>query len=107
VVIIAAHIGKLEKVMHSFPRDMQSLFPALASTVLTKRRDQPHGTSFFKFEQKPCRQLAEKLDKYAGRKDVDRARIASRRRAVAYEVAKRLRAPLDVFIVRKARCSWF
>ena len=28
-----AHIGELEKVMHSFPRDMQSLFPALASTV--------------------------------------------------------------------------
>ena len=34
-VIIAAHMGndELEKVMHSFPRDMQSLFPALASTV--------------------------------------------------------------------------
>jgi len=32
-VIIAAHIGELEKVMHSFPRDMQSLFSALASTV--------------------------------------------------------------------------
>ena len=32
-VIIAAHIGELEKVMHSFPRDIQSLFPALALTV--------------------------------------------------------------------------
>jgi hypothetical protein len=35
VGVIASYLGngELEKVMHSLPRDMQSLFPALASTV--------------------------------------------------------------------------
>jgi len=47
------------------------------------------------------RQLAEKLDKYAGRKDVIVLGLPRGGVPVAYEVAKRLRAPLDVFIVRK------
>src|SRR6266446_6947448 len=47
------------------------------------------------------RQLAEKLDKYAGREDVIVLGLPRGGVPVAYEVAKRLRAPLDVFVVRK------
>src|SRR6202048_660385 len=45
--------------------------------------------------------LAEKLDKYAGRDDVIVLGLPRGGVPVAYEVAKRLRVPLDVFIVRK------
>jgi predicted phosphoribosyltransferase len=45
--------------------------------------------------------LAEKLQKYAGRDDVIVLGLPRGGVPVAYEVAKRLRAPLDVFIVRK------
>ena len=47
------------------------------------------------------RQLAEKLEKYAGRDDVIVLGLPRGGVPVANEVAKRLRAPLDVFIVRK------
>lgn len=47
------------------------------------------------------RQLAEKLDKYAGREDVIVLGLPRGGVPVAYEVAKPLRAPLDVFLVRK------
>jgi putative phosphoribosyl transferase len=47
------------------------------------------------------RQLAEKLDKYVGRKDVIVLGLPRGGVPVGYEVAKRLRAPLDVFTVRK------
>src|SRR5881409_2332983 len=47
------------------------------------------------------RELAEKLDKYAGRDDVIVLALPRGGVPVAYEVAKRLGAPLDVFIVRK------
>src|SRR5213596_3847715 len=47
------------------------------------------------------RQLAEKLDKYAGRDDVIVLGLPRGGVPVAYEVAKRLHAPLDLFIVRK------
>jgi uncharacterized protein (DUF2267 family) len=35
LAVVASHVGngELEKVMHSFPPDMQSLFPALASAA--------------------------------------------------------------------------
>jgi putative phosphoribosyl transferase len=45
--------------------------------------------------------LAEKLDKYAGRDNVIVLGLPRGGVPVAYEVAKRLRVPLDVFIVRK------
>src|SRR5437667_8355395 len=45
--------------------------------------------------------LAEKLDKYAGREDVIVRGLPRGGVSVAYEVAKRLHVPLDVFIVRK------
>jgi putative phosphoribosyl transferase len=45
--------------------------------------------------------LAEKLDKYAGHDDVIVLGLPRGGVPVAYEVAKRLGAPLDVFIVRK------
>ena len=47
------------------------------------------------------RQLAEKLEQYAGRDDVIVLGLPRGGVPVAYEVAKRLRVPLDVFIVRK------
>src|SRR5438093_5653898 len=47
------------------------------------------------------RQLAEKLDKYADRDDVIVLGLPRGGVPVAYEIAKRLHAPLDVFIVRK------
>src|SRR5256714_10102445 len=47
------------------------------------------------------RQLAEKLDKYVGRDDVIVLGLPRGGVPVAYEVARRLRAPLDVFMVRK------
>ena len=47
------------------------------------------------------RQLAEKLEKYAGCDNVIVLGLPRGGVPVAYEVAKRLRAPLDVFIVRK------
>src|SRR5215470_3272517 len=46
-------------------------------------------------------QLAEKLEKYATRNDVVVLGLPRGGVPVAYEVAKRLRVPLDVFIVRK------
>src|SRR5689334_1873306 len=45
--------------------------------------------------------LAEKLAKYSNRNDVIVLGLPRGGVPVAYEVAKRLRAPLDVFIVRK------
>src|SRR2546427_10597842 len=47
------------------------------------------------------RLLAEELEKYADRDDVIVLGLPRGGVPVAYEVAKRLRAPLDVFIVRK------
>ena len=47
------------------------------------------------------RLLAEKLEKYANRNDVVVLGLPRGGVPVAYEVAKRLNAPLDVFIVRK------
>src|SRR6266498_3235994 len=47
------------------------------------------------------RQLAEKLDKYSGREDVIVLGLPRGGVPVAYEVARVLHAPLDVFIVRK------
>jgi len=47
------------------------------------------------------RLLAEKLEKYAGRDDVLVLGLPRGGVPVAYEVAKRLNAPLDVFVVRK------
>jgi putative phosphoribosyl transferase len=47
------------------------------------------------------RLLAEKLEKYAGRNDVIVLGLPRGGVPVAYEVAKSLRVPLDVFIVRK------
>src|SRR5215470_5798503 len=47
------------------------------------------------------RLLAEKLEKYANRSDVIVLGLPRGGVPVAYEVAKRLHAPLDVFSVRK------
>lgn len=47
------------------------------------------------------RQLAEKLDDYSGRDDVVVLGLPRGGVPVAYEVARRLGAPLDIFLVRK------
>ena len=72
-------------------------------------------------EERPCgrpfrdraeagRVLAEKLADYAGRDDVIVLALPRGGVPVAYEVARALRAPLDVFLVRKlgarATRSW-
>src|SRR3981081_3738129 len=47
------------------------------------------------------RQLADKLAAYAGRRDVMVLGLPRGGIPVAYEVARKLHAPLDVFLVRK------
>ena len=47
------------------------------------------------------RQLADRLTAYAGRSDVVVLGLPRGGIPVAYEVASRLKAPLDVFLVRK------
>jgi len=51
--------------------------------------------------QEAGRRLAEKLEKYAGRSDVIVLGLPRGGVPVAYEIARQLRVPLDVFIVRK------
>jgi putative phosphoribosyl transferase len=58
-------------------------------------------TRAFQNRTEAGQQLAEKLEKYAGREDVIVLGLPRGGVPVAYEVAKRLRAPLEVFIVRK------
>lgn len=52
------------------------------------------------------RQLAERLDEYAGRPEVIVLALPRGGVPVASEVAQRLGAPLDVFIVRKLGVPW-
>src|SRR6266700_3251190 len=53
------------------------------------------------------RLLAEKLEKYAGREDVIVLGLPRGGVPVAYEVARRLNVPLDVFVVRKLGAPGF
>ena len=55
----------------------------------------------FKDRRHAGAQLAEKLTEYAGRDDVVVLGLARGGVPVAFEVARRLRLPLDVFVVRK------
>jgi putative phosphoribosyl transferase len=55
----------------------------------------------FENRQEAGRQLAAKLENYAGHDNVIVLGLPRGGVPVAYEVAKRLRAPLDLFIVRK------
>src|SRR5437762_6483101 len=57
--------------------------------------------AYFSDRRAAGRNLAEKLDAYAGRDDVTVLALPRGGVPVAYEVAQRLHAPLDVFIVRK------
>src|SRR5262245_59190532 len=85
--------------MHSFPDDMDSLYPRLAwrtSSGATSRMDLA-----FPNRIEAGRRLADKPEKYAGRDDVIVLGLPRGGVPVANEVAKRLGAPLDVFIVRK------
>src|SRR5438876_12322251 len=58
-------------------------------------------TSGFRDRRDAGRALAEKLMAYAGRGDVVVLALPRGGVPVAYEVAHALRAPLDVFVVRK------
>ena len=51
--------------------------------------------------------LAEKLEKYANRNEIVELGLPRGGVPVAYEVAKRLNAPLDVFIARKLGVTGF
>jgi len=55
----------------------------------------------FENRQEAGRRLAEKLEKYSGRGDVIVLGLPRGGVPVAYEIARNLRVPLDVFIVRK------
>ncbi|HJX37192.1 MAG TPA: phosphoribosyltransferase [Anaerolineae bacterium] len=55
----------------------------------------------FEDRRQAGKRLAERLTRYAGRKDVAVLGLARGGLPVAFEVAKALHAPLDVFIVRK------
>ena len=55
----------------------------------------------FEDRKQAGKRLAERLTRYAGRKDVAVLGLARGGLPVAFEVAKALHAPLDVFIVRK------
>ena len=56
---------------------------------------------YFRDRREAGRKLAEKLARYAGRDDVTVLALPRGGVPVAYEVALQLRAPLDVFVVRK------
>jgi putative phosphoribosyl transferase len=58
-------------------------------------------TDRFEDRKAAGRALAEELSRYAGRRDVIVLGLARGGVPVAYEVAHRLGAPLDVFVVRK------
>src|SRR5262245_8241882 len=55
----------------------------------------------FRDRREAGRRLAERLEAYAGRDDVVVLGLPRGGIPVAYEVARYLRAPLDVFVVRK------
>ena len=59
------------------------------------------GAILFRDRADAGRRLAEKLNGYAGRPDVIVLALPRGGLPVAYEVARALRAPLDVFLVRK------
>lgn len=50
--------------------------------------------------------LASRLDGYAGKPDIVVAGLASGGVSVAFEIASRLQAPLDVMVVRKVGLPW-
>jgi putative phosphoribosyl transferase len=58
-------------------------------------------TALFQDRQDAGRQLAQKLMQYAGQQDVVVLALPRGGLPVAYEVAKALRAPMDIFLVRK------
>ena len=60
----------------------------------------------FKDRVEAGRRLAEKLKKYAGRHDVIVLGIPRGGVPVAFEVAKALQAPLDIFLSRKLGVPW-
>lgn len=59
------------------------------------------NTALFKDRRDAGRKLAQKLKDYAGRKDVIVLALPRGGVPVAYEVAKALNVPMDIFIVRK------
>jgi erythromycin esterase-like protein/predicted phosphoribosyltransferase len=59
------------------------------------------NSKIFQNRREAGRQLAEKLTAYADRRDVAVLALPRGGVPVAYEVARALRAPLDVFVVRK------
>ena len=59
------------------------------------------NSKIFQNRREAGRHLAEKLTAYANRRDVTVLALPRGGVPVAYEVARALRAPLDVFVVRK------
>ena len=88
-----------ERGLENFESTTQSLFPALASAASSGAVSRMERAFLNRTEA--GRLLAEKLEKYSNRNDVVVLGLPRGGVPVAYEVAKRLNAPLDVFIVRK------
>lgn len=55
----------------------------------------------FKNRREAGQRLARRLEQYAGREDLLVLALPRGGVPVAYEIARRLRAPLDVLVVRK------
>jgi putative phosphoribosyl transferase len=85
--------------MHTFPTTCSRYFPRALRNNLGGAGCRMERA--FQDRTEAGRRLAEKLEKYAGRTDVIVLGLPRGGVPVAYEVAKQLRAPLDVFVVRK------
>src|SRR5215208_7495242 len=66
-----------------------------------RRYEMAMNSKIFQNRREAGRQLAQKLTAYANRRDVAVLALPRGGVPVAYEVARALRAPLDVFVVRK------
>src|SRR5437763_15237818 len=75
--------------------------PARGASGLPFRRRSGGCSMLFRDRYDAGRQLADALSNYAGRSDVLVLALPRGGLPVAYEVAKALGAPLDVFLVRK------
>jgi predicted phosphoribosyltransferase len=68
--------------------------------------DHPNYGRRFRNRTEAGQWLAQRLDEYAGRDDVVILALPRGGVPIGYEIARRLRVPLDVFLVRKLGVPW-
>src|SRR6202022_3256198 len=76
-------------------------FPGAYLASLSLRPKKEVASMLFRDRRDAGRFLARRLKRYAGRSDVLVLALPRGGVPVAYEVAKALKAPLDIFLVRK------